>query len=1091
MSRRRLASAALLALLVAAVPVAPGPTAAEPAADADAVIGQVRTQLRERDGAEPDAGAVVGALNGRVVALHGKGDYAAAGELAKVQMDYAELVLGAEHPQTLISVNNLALLYNSQGRADEAEPLYRRALAASEQVLGAEHPQTLTSVNNLAALYQCQGRSGEAEPLLRRALAARERVLGAEHPDTLTSVNNLADLYLTQGRSGEAEPLYRRALEARERVLGAEHPDTLGSVNNLGFLYESQGRSGEAEPLFRRALAARERVLGAEHPDTLGSVNNLAAVYDSQGRFGEAEPFYRRALAARERVLGAEHPDTLGSVNNLAGLYESQGRFGEAEPLYRRALAASEQVLGAEHPQTLKSVNNLASLYQSQGRSGEAEPLYRRALAASERVLGAEHPQTITGVNNLAVLYKSQGRFGEAEPLYRRALAASERVLGAAHPDTITFHLNLAVLLVNQDRIGAALRQLRTLDERMRGLVAQELASTEQESVRLARLAAESRLQYIVFTLALVHPRDPEARGLAADVLLRWKRLAADEESVVVRLARTSQDPRVVELAGSLRGARAELARLTGLSLEKMNEAQRESHRSALDRAGAEVGRLEVALAQLSRTFRGQQARRGVEWESVQSALPAGAALLELRAFRPVDFKTGKFGEPHWLALLLPAEPPADWAQGSGEAPPLRFWDLGAVADSAAALTALGSGDAAAAAGLYQTLFGPIDRELARYQTLFLAPDGVLDLVAFARLRVPAEEPVAAGAPGAPAGRWWIERQALRTVRVGRDLVAFERAATPAGGMLALGGVDYERFAEAAGPGAEVPRAAGAAGVSPGPGGAGAAREGGPGAAGAMGFAALYPSYGGGAVGAMNERLRAERGRFEALENTGPEVAEVLNYFWEPDNRTPRKEPLTGPAATETGLKTRLAPGNTAPRVLHLATHGFFLAAQEGTGTGTGTGAAPTGGRDRALTLAGLALAGANRGLEGGRDAGGEDGILYALEAQDLNLEGTDLVALSACNTGQGRVDVSEGAYGLVRAFQLAGSRHVLMTQWTLNDPLARDFMRAFYQRWLTPAGIADPAAALRATQREWLGGDDPVRANPRYWAPYVLIERG
>jgi hypothetical protein len=850
-------------------------------------------------------------------------------------------------------------------------------------------------------------------------------------------------------------------------------------------------------------------VLGAEHPRTLISVNNLASLYNSQGRYGEAEPLYRRALAARERVLGAEHPRTLISVNNLAFLYKSQGRYGEAEPLYRRALAASERVLGPEHPHTLGSVNNLALLYQSQGRFGEAEPLSRRALAARERVLGAEHPDTLGSVNNLAALYDSQGRFDEAEPLYRRALAANERVLGAGHPQTITTQLNLAVLLVNQDRTGAALRQLRTLDERMRGLVAQELASTEQESVRLARLAAESRLQHIVFTLALAHPRDPEARGLAADVLLRWKRLAADEESVVVRLARTSQDPRVVELAGSLRGARAELARLTGLSLEKMNAAQRESHRTALEQAGAEVGRLEVALAQLSRTFRGQQARRGVEWESVQSALPTGAALLELRAFSPFDFKTGKYGEPHWLALLLPAEPPADWAGGTGEAPPLRFWDLGAVADSAAALAALGGGDAAAAAALYQTLFGPIDRELARYQTLFLAPDGVLDLVAFARLRVPAEEPGAAGAPGASAGRWWIERQALRSVRVGRDLVAFERAATPAGGMLALGGVDYERFAEAAGPGAEGPRAAGAARVSPGPGGtgaapgrsgadgeglqgeAGAAREGGPGAAGAMGFAALYPSYGGGAVGAMNERLRAERGRFEALENTGPEVAEVLNYFWEPDNRTPRKEPLTGSAATETGLKTRLAPGRTAPRVLHLATHGFFLAAQEGTGTGTGTGAAPVGGRDRALTLAGLALAGANRGLEGGRDAGGDDGILYALEAQDLNLEGTDLVTLSACNTGQGRVDVSEGAYGLVRAFQLAGSRHVLMTQWTLNDPLARDFMRAVYQRWLTPAGIADPAAALRATQREWLGGDDPVRANPRYWAPYVLIERG
>ncbi|MFY9974401.1 MAG: hypothetical protein WAK53_09105, partial [Chromatiaceae bacterium] len=71
------------------------------------------------------------------------------------------------------------------------------------------------------------------------------------------------------------------------------------------------------------------------------------------------------------------------------------------------------------------------------------------------------------------------------------------------------------------------------------------------------------------------------------------------------------------------------------------------------------LGKLEVALAKLSRALRGQLAARSVEWENVQRALPPGAALLELRAYKPVDFKTGEFGEPRWLALLLPQTPPA------------------------------------------------------------------------------------------------------------------------------------------------------------------------------------------------------------------------------------------------------------------------------------------------------------------------------------------------------------------------------------------------------------------------------------------------
>jgi tetratricopeptide (TPR) repeat protein len=91
-------------------------------------------------------------------------------------------------------------------------------------VLGAEHPDTLVTVDNLAYLYASQGRYGEAEPLCQRALAARERVAGAEELGTLGSVNNLAYLYQRQGRYGEAEPLYQRATLGAERVLGANHP---------------------------------------------------------------------------------------------------------------------------------------------------------------------------------------------------------------------------------------------------------------------------------------------------------------------------------------------------------------------------------------------------------------------------------------------------------------------------------------------------------------------------------------------------------------------------------------------------------------------------------------------------------------------------------------------------------------------------------------------------------------------------------------------------------------------------------------------------------------------------------------------------
>jgi CHAT domain-containing protein len=106
----------------------------------------------------------------------------------------------------------------------------------------------------------------------------------------------------------------------------------------------------------------------------------------------------------------------------------------------------------------------------------------------------------------------------------------------------------------------------------------------------------------------------------------------------------------------------------------------------------------------------------------------------------------------------------------------------------------------------------------------------------------------------------------------------------------------------------------------------------------------------------------------------------------------------------------------------------------------------------------------------------------------DLNLEGTDLVTLSACDTGKGEVDYSEGVYGLVRAFRIAGARNVLMSLWPLNDGLTADFMKDFYVEWLGNPK-RHPADVLRETRLAWIRAKDPKRRDPTYWAPYVLIE--
>ena len=112
--------------------------------------------------------------------------------------------VGADHPDTAADVAALAALLDGQGKYDEAEPLYRRALSVFERAYGPEHYEVAVNLNNLAALCHATGRAEEAEALYLRSLAIKEKLLGAQHPDVGVTLNNLAVFYKSRQRYAEA-----------------------------------------------------------------------------------------------------------------------------------------------------------------------------------------------------------------------------------------------------------------------------------------------------------------------------------------------------------------------------------------------------------------------------------------------------------------------------------------------------------------------------------------------------------------------------------------------------------------------------------------------------------------------------------------------------------------------------------------------------------------------------------------------------------------------------------------------------------------------------------------------------------------------
>ncbi|MEU9234524.1 FxSxx-COOH system tetratricopeptide repeat protein [Streptomyces subrutilus] len=348
---------------------------------------------------------------------------AAAGEhlLRQCVLDAETHRLGPDHPDTLSSRNDLAVVLYVLGRHQEAADLHQQTLTDRERVLGPDHPHTLTSRSNLAVVLDALGRHQEAADLHQYTLTDFERVLGPDHPDTLISRNNLALALDALGRHQEAADLHQYTLTDCERVLGPDHPDTLSSRSNLALALKVLGRHQEAADLHQQTLTDHERVLGPDHPHTFTSRNNLAVVLDVLGRHQEAADLHRYTLTDRERVLGPDHPHTLTSRNNLANALDELGRHQEAADLHQQTLTDHERVLGPDHPDTLSSRNDLANALSALGRHQEAADLHQQTLTDRERVLGPDHPHTLTSRNNLAAVRATAARSQRWRRPWRRA----------------------------------------------------------------------------------------------------------------------------------------------------------------------------------------------------------------------------------------------------------------------------------------------------------------------------------------------------------------------------------------------------------------------------------------------------------------------------------------------------------------------------------------------------------------------------------------------------------------------------------------------------------------------------------------------
>ncbi|MFM8953037.1 MAG: CHAT domain-containing protein [Planctomycetaceae bacterium] len=793
-----------------------------------------------------------------------------------------------------------------------------------------------------------------------------------------------------------------------------------------------------AEDPLKRAAAIQTRTLGSDDPATGVSLSNLGLLYDALGQHDQSEQLHRRALAIFEKAHGPDDPAVARSLNNLAAVFEAQGRDADRGALLARALAIRERSLGGDHPLTALSLNNMACFHEEHGRHGEARELHARALAIREKALGAGHPDTAQSLNNLAAVYLAQGDIGEAERLHRRSLEICERSLGADHPHT-TLCLNNLVWLAGLR--GAWTEAAALTDRARRGVrrhVSRVLPSlTAAEQATFLRVCDQPSLRLALW-VGLLGREDRAINDMATGWLANGKAVAQEAASYRSILARRSDDPKTASLVRELGIVRSRLAD-SGQALAAVGHHGTDRV-SLVDLQRDERRLIHAIGGQIAALDRDEP---WVEIDAIRRSLPLESVFVDIACF-DVPNAMGSVGNedglsPHYVAWI---SPPAGAGNvivvplGSAKEIDRAVEDyrkaMEAVAtDMAQGLSRLRAEELQdAATRLSKRVLHPILAAVGPAKEVILSPDGALWLVPWQALPL-------------PDGSLALEHAIFRTVTTGRDVVREKPDdVVEQGTAVVVGDPDFD-----------------------------AARR-----------DTADPA-------ATSPTRPAPTGPFTRLAGTRAEAFATRDAM----ARITGKEPtlLLGADASEARFRGEVS----RPKAIMLATHGFFVPVPERTfGDDARSGRIgdeasarpPSPGEDRLvddpLLRCGLALAGANGGRNGAK---GDDGLLTGAEIVGLDLMGTELVVLSACETGVGDVQQGEGVAGLRQAFQIAGARSVVSTLWKVPDAASVSLMSIFYDRLATglPASQSLREAQLHFLREARRSGS--VGAHPYFWAAY------
>ncbi|TAG59657.1 MAG: CHAT domain-containing protein, partial [Cytophagales bacterium] len=958
---------------------------------------------------------------------------------------------GDKHKEYTEALNNLGQLYIAMELFQNAEKLYLDVAEIRKNTLGKNDIDYAAANNNLGFLYRKMSKYIIAEKYYKRALDIYESNVGKKHGSYVATLVNLAGLYREMGRFVDAESRYKKAQDIYKETIGETNIDYAGLLNNISLFYTELGKYDLAEDSYKNSLDVTEKVLGTDHPDYATTLNNLASLYKTMGRYEEAEGIYIRSSNIRKKVMGENNFDYATSLNNIGALYEIMGRYRDAEQFYQEALGIIKQIFGTRHPTYANQLNNLAGLYEITKEYDSAEKLYNEALSIQSEVLGEKHPDYVLTLNNLALLQQKTGNYEKAEELYKKNISKTKLSYGVKHPSYATSLSNLAGLYEAQARYKEA-----------EGLYAQALqirkeAFGDKHPSYGVTLINMGRLYAALYNFQKADSMWFKATSMNLYQIQKYFPSMSEKEKgefyATIRenfeqfnsyaLLRYKREPSIL---GKMYNNQLATKALLLNASNKLRQSILSSGDTVLIHDFKTWLNQKEFLSKVYAMPKEDIISQHINIDSLERLTNNSERALSQKSDL---FKTANSNQFYTWQDVKKQLKPNEVAMEIIRFPKFKFDSSGIYTDSIyyAALIVKPTSQSSPELVLmregnvmetkllkyyrnaikqqteneycYKYFWRDLGTALKGFKKVYISPDGAYNQLNINTLQ------------NLQTKSYVFDEIEVQIVSNTKDLIINKSIPNPEKSIMLCGNPDFM----------------------------------------------LQPKAKKSEAGYDDEDkvVRYER-TLAPLPGTEAEVKEIDRLA---TTNTWQSKIYVGNQVTEERIKKM-----ASSKVVHIATHGFFETDKAGKQKGIKTG----GVAENPLLKSGLMLSGSDitmqnkkNGIIKHSETKEEDGILTAYEAMNLSLEKTDLVILSACETGLGEVKNGEGVYGLQRAFQVAGAKSIVNSLWTVNDQTTMLLMTSFYKEWMR---TGDRKTAFRTAQTT-------VRkqyAHPYFWGAFVMI---